>query len=592
MKSRLVSFPGLALLLAFAFLSSSCSTQKNCPVCGTTVAGQFGIIDVAPVPEHNPTGEPGGPFNSFDISNVDSIHHRFYVSDRIGLDIPIFDTISNIALTAIGGDNSVAAGFTPSPCFTTIPATITGLGHLTRYGCRTAPTFTGIGGFGASGDFGGFPGAQCCASRANGVNPMSGPDGQVLTPDGTILFAGNGSSAVVVFDLNPVLMGTGPATVIANIPTGSSADYDSGLTNNAGIAPCIASWNGAAGSDPTCGDDRADEMSIGTVGGRTFVLVDNADPGVPFITIIDVTQVIATRSPANCLPPNPALAYNNTTTPPNMPQCIVGQIYYDGLPTAFPWNSPSTGANALTTAAPCPDTSVFINNNHATPEPSGAMNPAICFHGPIAPAGLGGSAFNPITGHFLLTNPNDQGDPHFGSVDEIDPLGFATGRPIVNSIEIPDCMPTSVVQGPGNNFLVGCGDHDGMAFPPNMFVINGSNLGAANAAAVAAMTEPAKLTPGVAPFVATFDQVGGVDEIWFNRGDNRYYLAARDMPNGPQLGVIDALTNTWLVNVPTNSNSHSVSVDSGTNHVFVPMQSGGPCGTLSSNGCVAIFAQQ
>jgi len=86
--------------------------------------------------------------------------------------------------------------------------------------------------------------------------------------------------------------------------------------------------------------------------------------------------------------------------------------------------------------------------------------------------------------------------------------------------------------------------------------------------------------------------VGGVDEIWYNPGDNRYYLAARDMPTGPVLGVIDAATNTWLVNVTTNANSHSVSADPSNNHVFVPLQAGGICTSQSANGCIGVFAQQ
>ena len=35
-------------------------------------------------------------------------------------------------------------------------------------------------------------------------------------------------------------------------------------------------------------------------------------------------------------------------------------------------------------------------------------------------------------------------------------------------------MPTSIVQGPGDNFLVGCADHDGQAFPANEIIINGT----------------------------------------------------------------------------------------------------------------------
>jgi hypothetical protein len=58
------------------------------------------------------------------------------------------------------------------------------------------------------------------------------------------------------------------------------------------------------------------------------------------------------------------------------------------------------------------------------------------------------------------------------------------------------------------------------------------------------------------------------------------------------MGVIDAKTNQWLVNVTTNSNSHSISVDSTINHVFVPLQAGPGCTTQSANGCIAVYAQQ
>ena len=89
--------------------------------------------------------------------------------------------------------------------------------------------------------FGGFPGAQCCAARANGVNPLSGPDGEEVTPDGKTLFSGTGSSSVVVFDLT-----TNPLVVIADIPTGASPDFDgpAGGGGYGGIANCIESWNG------------------------------------------------------------------------------------------------------------------------------------------------------------------------------------------------------------------------------------------------------------------------------------------------------------------------------------------------------------
>jgi len=87
----------------------------------------------------------------------------------------------------------------------------------------------------------------------------------------------------VAFDLT-----TNPPVVLAAFPTGSSPDFDGPV----GVAPCIQSWNGGAGSDPTCGDDRADEMSYGTVGGHNILAISNGDPGLPLFTLIDVTDIV------------------------------------------------------------------------------------------------------------------------------------------------------------------------------------------------------------------------------------------------------------------------------------------------------------
>jgi hypothetical protein len=148
-------------------------------------------------------------------------------------------------------------------------------------------------------------------------------------------------------------------------------------------------------------------------------------------------------------------------------------------------------------------------------------------------------------------------------------------------------MPTGIVQGPGENFLVGCADHDGEAFPPNEYIINlagGFNAGSGGY----------NVNCASAPLVncIQINNVGGVDETWYNPGDNKYYLAARDMPAGAVMGVIDAGTNQWLVNFPTGSNSHSIAVDPNTNHAFVPMQAGTICTTQSANGCVGVVGEQ
>jgi hypothetical protein len=738
MKSRiLLTF----LLTALFVILTGCGTTSNCPVCGTTTNGAYAVINVIPVPEHNPTGEPGGPFNSFDISTIapnatgSGGPYLDYISDRIGLAMVVIDTSQDIAVFNIQGANAVSdngdgastcfqvPGPPTNPLLDVIPPTVDVFGNFTRYGCRTdmstatlqtppqpaaGPTFHLNTGFGANHLFGGFPGAQCCASRANGVNPMSGPDGNTTTVDGKFLFAGNGSSTVEIFDLTTMSLATNPPTpptLIANIPTGVAGDWD----GPQGISGCIASWQGEAGSAFDCGDDRADEQALGTAtdpSGAThqILAIINGDPGLPFITFIDLTNVIGktgTLQQQHCLPLVPYLAYGpypsgyspTTQTYPyvgfagtfgyplqasgtgipgtgvsgagtplpspvldptvggsfNPPSCIIGQIYYDGAGglasggsgTGFGLNStfsvdtvptPSTPGGTF----PCPDPSsvhVFSGVSGSVDDgPAGdpgfgvlptSTNYVIpCHHGPIidqtlgtfcnqaapgstcagavAPAGLGAMAWDPATGYVLLTNSNSLGTAtNIGNVDVINTqvgvntctnvAGTSTGQPcgpiVVGSIVTPNCMPTSIVQGPGENFLIGCADHDGEAFPPNEYVINlsgGFTAGTGyNVNCVGPMVNCVQIY-----------NTGGVDEIWYNPPDNKYYLAARDMPTGAVMGVIDAGSNQWLVNMNTGSNAHSISVDPSDNHVFMPFQAGTICTTQSANGCVGVIMQQ
>jgi len=70
-------------------------------------------------------------------------------------------------------------------------------------------------------------------------------------------------------------------------------------------------------------------------------------------------------------------------------------------------------------------------------------------------------------------------------------------------------MPAGIVQGPGHDFLVGCGGHDGVQFPPLLIIFDGTCT--TSAACVASQIK--------------IDQSGGTDEVWYNPGDNRYYTA-------------------------------------------------------------------
>jgi hypothetical protein len=723
------------LCTALFVLASSCGTTPNCPTCGTTINGAYTIINVIPVPEHNATGEPGGPFNSFDISTIapnatgTGGPYLDYISDRIGIAMQVIDTSQDLAVFSIQGQNGVSdagngaspcptelqpnyTGAPPTPTVEVIPPTVDVFGNFVRYACRTdvswegGPTFHLNTGFGPSGNLGGFPGAQCCASRANGVNPMSGPDGNTTTPDGKVLFVGNGSSNVIVFDITTMNLSTSPVTpptILATIPTGVSADYD----GPQGISGCIASWNGEAGSAADCGDDRSDEMWYDST--HHVLAVINGDPGLPFITFIDMQYIVGATPPRtsaadplgegdlHCLPIDQNLAYgpypvgfspafnattgtngsypypgvgpgvfgyplqgtgtgiigtgtggNGQTYPSpaldpgvggsfNPPRCIIGQIYYDGaggaasagagLNPGIPVDTVPVGTPPVPTF-PCPDPSnphVFsgVSGSAAADGPAGL--PGIgttpmgvsyvipCHHGPIisyntgafcsqtppfsdsscsgaiAPAGLGAMTYDPNSGYWLLTNQNSVANTVIGSIDAIDlQLGTGNGPVVVNSFPVYDCMPTSIVPGPGDNLLVGCADHDGETFPANEYVI--SNTASGNVACV----PPNNGIPN-APANSNcleITQVGGVDEIWYNPGDNKYYLAARDMLPIAVMGVIDAGTNQWLYNMPTGSNAHSISVDPSTNHAFVPLQAGTVCSTLANAGCVGVAAEQ
>jgi len=87
-------------------------------------------------------------------------------------------------------------------------------------------------------------------------------------------------------------------------------------------------------------------MAYGTVGGHDILTIANGDPGLPFVTLIDVTDLVnrkftppfTTPGQGHCLPVNyPAYPTNgvaaNNYTPTNPAACILGQIYYDAANT-------------------------------------------------------------------------------------------------------------------------------------------------------------------------------------------------------------------------------------------------------------------
>lgn len=175
------------------------------------------------------------------------------------------------------------------------------------------------------------------------------------------------------------------------------------------------------------------------------------------------------------------------------------------------------------------------------------------FFFPEATDGLEQCQWDPDTGRILQNVPSTTGNPG-GEVVAINPKTMQ----IVKVYPVEGCFPAGMALGPHHGLLLGCsGDALAAGFNARTLVMDAQT----------------------GHVLATITQVGGSDEVWFNPGDNRYYLAARNMtsdgtPTGkptPVLGVIDAETNTWVVNVPTGTNAHSVAADSSSNTIFVPI---------------------
>jgi len=193
--------------------------------------------------------------------------------------------------------------------------------------------------------------------------------------------------------------------------------------------------------------------------------------------------------------------------------------------------------------------------------PTIANNPPGCVFSPV----------NTCSGGLLVTDP-----AHPVAVE-------GAFNPATNTgvIKLTACGPNGATVGPHDNLLLGC--------TPN-------NLpGSTTTLVINARTHNTAVVTGIT----------GSDEVWFNKGDDRYYLGASAFrTNGaptPVLGVVDG-TSVLIETIPVSSGSHSVAADSKRNLIFSPQVApaavvgvGGDtttngaaiCG--SNNGCVAVF---
>src|SRR2546425_1002164 len=135
-------------------------------------------------------------------------------------------------------------------------------------------------------------------------------------------------------------------------------------------------------------------------------------------------------------------------------------------------------------------------------------------------------------------------------------------------LQLSNCGPNGATVGPHDNLLLGC--------TPANNPTNDSTL------VINATTRHFSHVNGLV----------GSDEVWFNKGDGRYYTGSNrncrttaPCPAASQqtavLGVIDA-TSVLIETVPQSSGSHSVAADSKRNLIFVPQSA--PVAVVGAGG--------
>ncbi len=218
---------------------------------------------------------------------------------------------------------------------------------------------------------------------------------------------------------------------------------------------------------------------------------------------------------------------------------------------------------------PCPPSCPFLTFiSQETHEVLGKL----AFDGVSAPKatdGLEQPVFDKSTKKFYLAVPETP-ENEGGEIDVIDPVAMVvTDRFPASDSNVGNCNPHGLALGPHHHLILGC-----------------SNRGVDTSSIV--------MDDRDGSLVATITQVGGSDEVWFNKGDNRYYLAASNcnvkICGGPVLGVIDAETNEFVEKVATATGAHSVAVNPRNNHIFVPR--GPVSGPGSTDPGVAVYGTE
>jgi hypothetical protein len=208
--------------------------------------------------------------------------------------------------------------------------------------------------------------------------------------------------------------------------------------------------------------------------------------------------------------------------------------------------------------------------------------------------------WSPRTGKFYLNIPEVSGDGNNtqpGAVLQIDPtsmvveqvfsIDFGFLPKTATALATAFCLgPQGMAIGPQGEILLGCSNGGGtprVSFGQGSVIINERN----------------------GNLIRSLDGLNGNDEVWYNPGNNMYFLAGSNHVGGapaftarPILGVVDQREDTAGLDPPTDTaaGSHSVAVDPVLNQVYVPVNNTATTnicadanGAPSGKGCIAVF---
>ena len=196
--------------------------------------------------------------------------------------------------------------------------------------------------------------------------------------------------------------------------------------------------------------------------------------------------------------------------------------------------------------------------------------------------------WSPRTGKFYLAIPEVNGsdnplklpnqqpgavleiNPVSLKVERVFPIDFAFLSQTGTTPATADCLgPQGLAIGPNREILLGCSNSG-----KGSVIINELN----------------------GDLVRSLDGLNGNDEVWYNPGDNHFFLAGSNhnlaLPTpGPILGVVDQRPDTIGEDASpaTAAGSHSVAADPVSNQVYVPGNKAATSICHSGNGCIAVF---